>query len=175
MKTIILLIGFLLSYNCLQDSDILFCGEIKIKCEKNMNLFDHCTTKDPLNVIINAFGKPDSIILVDAIPGGSELAYSENYFIYFIDNAYPEHISIKDKSFSIIIDDTLKIKISDPIEKLKYRFPKTYKTYLTHQNNEIFSIPFVLKTKDQILPKDLYLDFTIANSKITQINILGHD
>ena len=133
----------------------------------------HCTTKDPLNVIINAFGKPDSIILVDAIPGGSELAYSENYFTYFIDNAYPEHISIKNKSFSIIIDDTLKIKISDPIEKLKNRFPKTYNTYLTQQNHEIFSIPFGLKTKDQILPKDLYIDFTIINSKITQIDHFG--
>jgi hypothetical protein len=174
MKITILLLSCLLNYNLAPINDSIYCEEIKIKCEKNNKIFENCLSKDPLNVIINTFGKPDSVIQIDVIGGGSVLYYTKNSFSY-IEYEHDENIYIKDKSFSILIDDTLNLMVGDPINKLNKRFPMIVKTYLANSNHDLLSIPFGSKSSDLMLTKNTYLDFIIRNYIISQILITFYE
>ena len=168
------LISYVLSSSSSQINDSIYCKDLKIKCIKNGHFFNYCSTKKPLDEIKNVFGKPDSIVEIDVLEGGSVLYYSNNWFSY-INFDKSEDFDITNNSFSVIIDDSLNLKINDPIIKLKKRFPINYKAFNSCSNCNLFSIPFGVKSNDPINTKNIFFDLHIRNERIYEITVTFHE
>jgi hypothetical protein len=171
VKVYFLISSLLIGLNCYsqQKPDYVFCGDIKIRSSLTKRLFDPCNYINPGQEIISSFGKPDSIHILHNLDSARSYHYFKSYFQFYDDNSSPSYLIINDPIFEIVINDSITIKVTDSVEKLKKRFPSAYDRFQENANRDSFSLTYAYRKDKKILPTDSHIDFVIFNNKIIRI------
>ena len=156
----------------------VLCSNIKIYKGNSNKYLTMCSINEKR--LIEAFGKPDSIIISDHPTKHKVFSYGKNIF-YIPDSENGEFNSVETNLFRIVINDTLEINVGSSIEKVLKFFPKSAISPSQSENGIIlFSIYHVYK-KEDLLDKTKYclsyfvISYLTAWNRITKIQIFDID